>query len=171
MGPMTSTVRASCPAGPGGHRPGCACDGVPDPRFAGRTVPWLAPLGVGIAALAGCVALGLTDMSDRGGVLCPFRAMTGLDCPGCGMTRGLAQLVKGHPASAVDYNLALVLAVPVVVYLYVTWLAAGVGLRLPALRIGGKAYLVLGALFGVFSVLRNLNIGPGRYLNSDPQLS
>ena len=135
---------------------------------AGLSQRWLAPAGVGAAALTGCVLLGLSQPSDNGFQLCPFRAATGLDCPGCGMTRGLANLTRARVGTAADYNLALVLMVPVVVYLYVWWLADRVGVRLPSLRFSRLALVAAGVAMIGFAVLRNLPVGPGRYLNSDP---
>ena len=84
------------------------------------------------------------------------------------MTRGLANLTRARVATAADYNLALVLMVPVVVYLYVWWLADSVGLRLPPLRFSRLALVAAGVAMIGFAVLRNLPVGPGRYLNSDP---
>lgn len=37
-------------------------------------------------------------------VLCPFRAVTGLPCPGCGMTRAFCSLGHGDLAGAFGYN-------------------------------------------------------------------
>jgi hypothetical protein len=39
-----------------------------------------------------------------GVVLCPFRALTGLPCPGCGMTRAFCSMGHGDVASAFGYN-------------------------------------------------------------------
>src|SRR5215203_7501654 len=39
--------------------------------------------------------------------VCPFYSMTGLACPGCGMTRGLHALLHGDVLTALDYNLLL----------------------------------------------------------------
>ena len=111
-------------------------------------------------------ALGVANPGEGGAVLCPFRAVTGLDCPGCGMTRATRQLVRLHPGAAVDYNLLLVLGLPVVAYLYVSWLVRSTGRALPQPRVGARVGAVLVGLVVVFSVVRNLPIGPGRYLNS-----
>ncbi len=43
---------------------------------------------------------------------CPFRLLTGLQCPGCGFQRAMAALLRGHVAEAVHYNLYLVYALP-----------------------------------------------------------
>ena len=39
-----------------------------------------------------------------GVVLCPFRAVTGLPCPGCGMTRAFCSIGHGDLAAAFGYN-------------------------------------------------------------------
>ena len=42
---------------------------------------------------------------DGAGVpVCLFRALSGLPCPGCGLTRALSSLVQGHPAAAFSYH-------------------------------------------------------------------
>jgi len=42
---------------------------------------------------------------DGAGVpVCLFRAMSGLPCPGCGLTRALSSLVQGDPATAFSYH-------------------------------------------------------------------
>ena len=42
---------------------------------------------------------------DGAGVpVCLFRAMSGLPCPGCGLTRALSSLIQGNPAAAFDYH-------------------------------------------------------------------
>lgn len=43
-----------------------------------------------------------SDLPDI--VLCPFRALTGYPCPGCGMTRAFCAIGHGEFARAVGYN-------------------------------------------------------------------
>jgi hypothetical protein len=43
---------------------------------------------------------------------CPFKILTGLQCPGCGDQRALHALLCGHPLEAVSYNLFLIVALP-----------------------------------------------------------
>lgn len=50
--------------------------------------------------------------------LCWWRRWTGLDCPGCGLTRCFVSLAHGHPAAAMGYHpLGVVLFVLVVAQL------------------------------------------------------
>lgn len=37
-------------------------------------------------------------------VFCPFEALTGIPCPGCGMTRAMLSLIKGDVGNAAAYN-------------------------------------------------------------------
>jgi hypothetical protein len=140
----------------------------PAPAGVQQSRPWAAPVGLAAAALTGCVALGLLEPGDNGPVLCPFREVTGLDCPGCGMTRAVAGVARGRIGTALDYNLFLVVLIPVLVYLWASWLAARLGRRLPPLRVGARGYAVAGVALAIFAVVRNLPFGVGRYLNSDP---
>jgi len=48
--------------------------------------------------------------------LCPFRALTGFTCPGCGTTRGLHQLLHGNLTGAFMLNPLMVLATPFLLY-------------------------------------------------------
>lgn len=51
---------------------------------------------------------------------CPFKLVTGLDCPGCGFQRALHALLHGKIAEAVRYNLFLLYAIPYLVMLVIT---------------------------------------------------
>ncbi len=47
---------------------------------------------------------------------CPFYALTGLDCPGCGSQRAFYALLHGHLLEAAGYNLLSVLVLPFIIY-------------------------------------------------------
>jgi len=92
---------------------------------------------------------------------CPWRAMTGLDCPFCGGMRSVSALAQGDLATAVDYNLLVAVGVPVLLALAVA-----------AVVLGRRAQPMVDALFSnrmvigmfavvmAFFVLRLLPIAP-----------
>ncbi len=47
---------------------------------------------------------------------CPFRLLTGWQCPGCGSTRAFYQLLHLHPIAAFKFNPLMVLTLPFIVY-------------------------------------------------------
>lgn len=62
-----------------------------------------ARLAIPIGALCVCAA---TDPHlPNGWIFCPFRLATGLPCPLCGMTRGVASLLRGRWHEGVAYHL------------------------------------------------------------------
>jgi hypothetical protein len=69
---------------------------------------WLA-LSVLAAAL---VPLYLFNPANGGFPVCPFRALTGLLCPGCGSQRALHDLLHGNVTEAFRYNALLVASIP-----------------------------------------------------------
>ncbi|MGC7322706.1 DUF2752 domain-containing protein, partial [Mycobacteroides abscessus subsp. massiliense] len=72
-----------------------------------------APAVVAGAAAAGCAAVWFGDPTTPGGVLpvCPLKALTGLDCPGCGGLRMAYSLMHGDVLGALRYNAVGLVAV------------------------------------------------------------
>ena len=50
---------------------------------------------------------------------CPFRVLTGLECPGCGTLRAIHSALNGRFGAAIALNPILAIAVPFVVVLLV----------------------------------------------------
>ena len=51
--------------------------------------------------------------------LCPFHAITGLVCPGCGMTRAMISLGQLKPGAAAGYNLfSMPLLILMILYMW-----------------------------------------------------
>lgn len=75
----------------------------------------------GTALVIGAAAILYVLDPARSGLLpgCPFHAMTGLWCPGCGSTRALHQLLHGHIATAFGFNPLAISLLPLVGYLAV----------------------------------------------------
>ena len=53
--------------------------------------------------------------------VCPFRALTGFTCPGCGSTRGMHQLLHGNLLAAFEFNPLLLLALPFLLYVLLSY--------------------------------------------------
>ncbi len=83
------------------------------------------PRLLALALLAGSLLLPILAFdwvtSPQALVLCPLRAVTGIPCPSCGLTRALAHLERGHLAQALKFHpfspLILLLAVVLFVVL------------------------------------------------------
>jgi hypothetical protein len=96
---------------------------------------------------------------------CPFYALTGLYCPGCGGLRAVNDLTNGDLVGAASSNLVFVVLIPVIVVGWLRWTGrAWSGAPAPAprerfgVRAGGWA-MALAVVLAVFAVLRNLPIG------------
>jgi hypothetical protein len=82
-----------------------------------------APLAVAVAAVATSGVVGVVDPNQPGHYpLCPFRAVTGLDCPGCGSLRCIHALSHLDVKAALDQNLFTVIALPFIAVTWVRWL-------------------------------------------------
>jgi hypothetical protein len=81
---------------------------------------WLLLLCLAVVTLAATMSVHETKQVRLPGVtfslpeLCYFRRGTGMDCPGCGLTRSFISLAHGRFLLACQYNLAGVLFFPVV---------------------------------------------------------
>lgn len=53
---------------------------------------------------------------------CPFKLLTGLSCPACGIQRFLHALFHGHVSEAFGYNYYLAYALPYALLFAVEWL-------------------------------------------------
>ena len=119
--------------------------------------------GAGIfVGLAGAFAVGYFNPTTvKFFPACPFHALTGLNCPGCGLTRGFHALFQGDVLSALRFNAMLPVYFLFFLYLFVSLalvLIRGRGLEFrvfsPRLIYG---FLVLTL---VFAVARNLAFYP-----------
>lgn len=115
------------------------------------------PLLVGAAVASGCLYVGLNDPESKQIFpTCGFYAMTGMYCPGCGMTRALHNLLGGNVLRAIRYNLLLVAAIPLLMYAYIWWTTWAFTKReLPKLKFSHKTVWLLCGLGLVFIVGRN----------------
>jgi hypothetical protein len=112
------------------------------------------------------VALAIVDPT-HGPTLCPFKLVTGLDCPGCGGTRAAHQLLTGHLGAAVDLNVLAVLAMPFLLWgAFVSLTAMLGGPRWRAVSLSPTWTRVALVVVVAFWVLRNLPIAPFSWLGT-----
>ena len=123
------------------------------------TAPVLSAAGVGALT----VALHYRDPHVQGSWgLCPFHALTGLDCPGCGGLRAVHDLTNLDVASAASSNLLVVLMVPLTVALWLAWVRRAWRQDSPLLASVARPMLwgqVALVVMAAFTVARNLPVG------------
>ena len=119
--------------------------------------------GAGILIIgAGAAVVGYFNPTTAGFFpVCPLHAMTGLDCPGCGLTRGFHALLNGDILSALRFNALLPIFGFVFAYLALSMFLTAVRGRGLSWKFFSPAVLY-GFLFVVaaFFVLRNLPFYP-----------
>ena len=114
-----------------------------------------AALFVPLLFVLGLVGVWLSETGH--GIPCIFHAVTGLQCPGCGVTRMLSALLHGDWRGAWDSNAAVLTLSPVLAGLVglslVRWIRTG-SARLP--RWADAVTVVCVVLLLLFTVARNL---------------
>ncbi len=108
----------------------------------------------GLAALAAAALISPSRLAT-GPVLCPFRLLTGVPCPSCGMTRSWVSLTHGdlgasisqHPLGPATMALVVIATIVLTVHLATgRWLVRPMVLR--------STLIILAAAIGVFGALR-----------------
>jgi hypothetical protein len=126
----------------------------------GRTRALRAPLATAAAALAATTYVGLVDPNQSGHYpTCPFLAVTGYYCPGCGSLRAVHALTHGDVAAAVGLNVLTVVGIAVVTAFWGLWMVRSWrGRQRTRVAPAWALYLALGAVV-VFWIVRNLTMG------------
>ncbi len=81
-------------------------------------------IGGAAAAAGGLVLLSPALMGYSVIPPCPFRSLTGFDCPFCGGTRATRELVTGDVSGALDYNVMVPILALVAIGVGVWWLVS-----------------------------------------------
>lgn len=131
-----------------------------------------APAVTALAGLGGAALVHVRDPNVAGswgpaGVgLCPFHAITGLWCPGCGGLRAVHALTDGDLATALGANVVVVGLVVVLAVAWVRWVrqrwtatpgTAASRSRMLVLPARADTAVLVG--LAVFTVVRNLPFG------------
>jgi hypothetical protein len=113
------------------------------------------PLRLAALAAAGCVGLAAWNPGDHGVVVCPTKALIGVDCPLCGGLRAVASFTRGHPLVAADHNVLVVALAPLAVAWWIAWWVAARRGRPPP-RVARPVWMVVAVVAVAFTVVRNL---------------
>ncbi|MGI8638720.1 MAG: DUF2752 domain-containing protein [Pyrinomonadaceae bacterium] len=119
-----------------------------------------------LAAAAGAFVVSYFNPTTAGVFpVCPLYAITGLSCPGCGLTRGFHALFHGDVLGALHFNALLPIYLLVGIYLFVTLgliVVRGRGLPFNIF----KPHLLWGFLIVslCFGIVRNLPFFPFTFL-------
>lgn len=89
---------------------------------------------------------------------CPFKMLTGLDCPGCGFQRATHALLHGQVREAIGYNLFLVYSVPYLLCVAAVGFLPSEQARRQGIRIfhGRTAVCLYLTLYVLWGVVRNI---------------
>ena len=149
---------------------GLAAPPRPRSHLRPRLPGWVWPVVLAVVGTTAVSVIALLDPETRGALSpgCPFRAATGLDCPGCGATRAVYALTRGDVARAADHNLLAVAALPGLAWAYLRWSLVRLGRhdRLP--NVGPRTAWTVTVAVCAFVVLRNLPWWPWTWLGSAP---
>ena len=92
---------------------------------------------------------------------CPFHGLTGLNCPGCGATRGMHALLNGDVITGLHYNVLLVIFVPLTIYGFFALLSIVCrGRSLPLPKHTTQLAWILLVIMLIFGIVRNLPFYP-----------
>lgn len=133
-------------------------------RLSSGGVKW----GLAALAAAGCAYVAVVDPNTSSLYpQCPFRALTGYDCPGCGLTRALHSALRGDFVQAASHNLLLVV-VAIVALVWFAWNAVRTRRGRAPIRFSlpPPATIALGVVVAAFWVVRNLPMQPFHWLGS-----
>jgi hypothetical protein len=93
--------------------------------------------------------------------LCPFRALTGLTCPGCGTTRCLHQLLHGNIIAAFKFNPLFFVALPFLFWALARFTNSAIVGRPPAtIHVNPRYVWSIVALIVSFWIFRNTSLYP-----------
>lgn len=133
------------------------------PSRLNQLVPAIGSIGL---LLTGFVVIYIVNpVSTRLIPPCPFLWATNCYCPGCGAARAFHALARGDLGTAFSYNPLLILALPALGYVYMSFLSSEFfGKSLPAPTGLRRWTWLLPVIIVVFWVARNLPWEPFTWL-------
>jgi hypothetical protein len=94
-------------------------------------------------------------------LVCPFYALTGFACPGCGTTRGLHQLLHGNVGAAFRFNPLMMTMLPFFLYALMRHTNAVMRKRpIPGNQLNSSYIWLLFFVIVTFWIVRNTPLYP-----------
>ena len=119
------------------------------------------PIAAALGLITCTVVLFAFNPANLAIPLCPFHALTGLYCPGCGTLRAVHQLLHGQVLVALELNPLIILSLPLTVYGILYQASAHLTRRqLHNIRIPRYCVWTLAGIVIAFWVLRNIPVYP-----------
>ena len=109
------------------------------------------------AVLLGGCAYTLLRIKTGFAIPCFFHLLTGLNCPGCGVTRMLISLFKLDFSDAFNYNAGMFCFLPILLLLFAYWLYRYIryGIKKSPKPIDVACWVIVGILLA-WGVVRNI---------------
>ena len=89
------------------------------------------------------------------GFICIFHEITGLLCPGCGLTRCINSMLKGDFIQALHYNALMFFLIPISL-IYSIYISYNYIKGNKYYKVGNKLSIVLLIIVLLFTILRNI---------------
>ena len=86
---------------------------------------------------------------------CPINTLTGLYCPGCGITRSIVALFDGDILLSLRCNITPYVSAVLIIMLYVEWVAHAFGKQIKTFVHNGKIMAAIGTALLIWLTVRN----------------
>jgi hypothetical protein len=130
-------------------------------RPASRTERLIAGASLGVVAAGAFVVQHFNPVTAGFFPKCPFFLLTGHYCPGCGTTRGFHALFNGDIATAAHDNLLMMVMLPFLAWLFVSYFLVAVrGRALPRVFVPAPLIWTMAIFIAAFWILRNIPAYP-----------
>ncbi|WP_051656620.1 DUF2752 domain-containing protein [Butyrivibrio sp. AE3004] len=91
------------------------------------------------------------------GIPCVFKLITGLSCPGCGMTHAYLELLHGNIEGAISYNILSVTVMPLLILFLIYKAVVLIRTGSTKMKTWENMFLIcIGIVTGIFFIYRNI---------------
>ena len=169
--PDVSGERAGTPSGdPGAISPDASVLPPDFQPYLGQSSKRTRRLIAGAATLAlggACLYTFMVDPNSSSAYpQCPLKALTNIDCPGCGGLRATHALLHGDIIGAADHNVLALILLPIMAFMFARWVLIQFDITVPTFRWPRPFVWITPVVLVAFTVGRNLPVAGLSWLNS-----